>query len=189
MPQLRRSLTRRTLLITSLPKLSKTRTFQIGSPSEFSIGVDLGINPLEVELSVRSEVSWGTWLRFRTRSIDAEVCQWSRCLTECEWTHLSGDLEGIGGWTCCAWAASQPCLVSAHGSRRSVKVFFNEMMESRAVSKACASACASESCQVIASEQLALGASHGIAAAQVQAAFVSWSRRTALPAPLLLLVL
>lgn len=39
-PHVRRSFTRRTLLITSLPKLSKTRTFHIGSPSELRIGVD-----------------------------------------------------------------------------------------------------------------------------------------------------
>lgn len=37
-PRDRRSLTRRTLLITSRPRSSKTRTFQIGSPSAFRMG-------------------------------------------------------------------------------------------------------------------------------------------------------
>lgn len=57
-PQLRRSLTRSTLLITSLPSVSKTSTFHMGSPSAFKMGVDLGTSPLEVVLSsVESEVS------------------------------------------------------------------------------------------------------------------------------------
>ncbi len=44
-PHVRKSLTRSTLLITSLPRLSNTRTFHIGSPSEFRIGVALGMRP------------------------------------------------------------------------------------------------------------------------------------------------
>lgn len=48
-PHPRKSDTRKTLLIMSLPKLSNTRTFHIGSPSEFSIGVDFGIKPFEAE--------------------------------------------------------------------------------------------------------------------------------------------
>ena len=39
-PHVLKSFTRSTLLMTSRPKLSKTRTFQIGSPSSFRIGVD-----------------------------------------------------------------------------------------------------------------------------------------------------
>lgn len=55
-PQLRRSLTCNTLLITSLPKLSKTSTFQIGSPSSFRIGAEWGTKPfVDVEpLAIRS---------------------------------------------------------------------------------------------------------------------------------------
>lgn len=70
-PQLRRSLTRSTLLITSLPSASNTSTFHIGSPSAFRIGVDFGTSPLEAVLSsVESEVSVA-WLRFKMRSIEA----------------------------------------------------------------------------------------------------------------------
>lgn len=35
----RRSLTRKTVLMTSLPRLSKTKTFQIGCPSAFVMGL------------------------------------------------------------------------------------------------------------------------------------------------------
>lgn len=70
-PQFLKSFTRKTLLITSLPRLSKTNTFHIGSPSEFKIGVDLAVKPLEVAPSARSVDSAGTWFRFRMRSIDA----------------------------------------------------------------------------------------------------------------------
>lgn len=44
-----RSFTLRTLLITSLPKLSKTSTFHIGSPSAFRIGEEVGNNPFALE--------------------------------------------------------------------------------------------------------------------------------------------
>lgn len=72
MPQLLRSFTRSTLLITSLPRLSKTNTFHMGSPSEFKIGVDFAVRLLEVVPSLaRSDDSAGTWLRLRMRSIDA----------------------------------------------------------------------------------------------------------------------
>lgn len=40
MPHPLRSLTRSTLLITSLPRLSNTSTFHMGSPSAFKMGVD-----------------------------------------------------------------------------------------------------------------------------------------------------
>ena len=74
MPHPRRSLTRSTLLITSLPKLSKTRTFHMGSPSELRMGVDLGIRPFAAEGSWWvSEDSWGMLLRFSMRSIEAAV--------------------------------------------------------------------------------------------------------------------
>lgn len=57
-PQLRKSFTLKTLLMTSLPKLSNTKTFQIGSPSEFSIGVDFEAIPFEAAPSfARSEES------------------------------------------------------------------------------------------------------------------------------------
>jgi hypothetical protein len=42
-PHARKSLTLRTLLMTSRPLLSKTRTFHIGSPSSFKMGVDWGM--------------------------------------------------------------------------------------------------------------------------------------------------
>ena len=71
-PQERRSETRRTLLIISLPGLSKTRTFQIGSPSAFRIGVALVTRPLErVASCCVSALSAEAWLRLRTFSIDA----------------------------------------------------------------------------------------------------------------------
>lgn len=71
-PQERRSETRRTLLIISLPRLSKTRTFQIGSPSAFRIGVALVTRPLErVASCCVSALSAEAWLRLRTFSIDA----------------------------------------------------------------------------------------------------------------------
>lgn len=54
MPIPRRSLTRSTLLITSLPKLSNTNTFHIGSPSVLRIGVVLGMSPFDAE---------GSWCR------------------------------------------------------------------------------------------------------------------------------
>jgi len=51
-PQDLKSLTLRTLLMTSLPRLSNTNTFQIGSPSAFKMGVDLGVSPLDAVPSV-----------------------------------------------------------------------------------------------------------------------------------------
>lgn len=57
--------------MTSLPKSSKTRTFQIGSPSEFNIGVACGIRPLEDVASFVVEASEATEFKFRIFSIDA----------------------------------------------------------------------------------------------------------------------
>jgi hypothetical protein len=74
MPHPRRSLTRRTLLITSLPRLSNTSTFHMGSPSELSMGVDCGIKPFADEGSCwRSLDSCVALLRLRMRSIDAII--------------------------------------------------------------------------------------------------------------------
>ena len=55
--------------MTSLPILSKTNTFHIGSPSSFSRGVLCWFVP-----SV-SSVSEGSWLRLSIRSIEAEARQ------------------------------------------------------------------------------------------------------------------
>jgi len=67
-----RSLTRNTLLMTSLPRLSKTSTFHIGSPSAFRIGVDLWVMPLTVFPSEGAfGSSWGTWFKLRIFSIEA----------------------------------------------------------------------------------------------------------------------
>lgn len=72
-PHERKSETRRTLLIISLPRLSKTSTFQIGSPSALRIGVALVTRPLaRVASCCVSALSGEAWLRFRTFSIDAE---------------------------------------------------------------------------------------------------------------------
>lgn len=72
MPHPRKSFTRSTLLMTSRPRLSKTNTFHIGSPSELRIGVDCGIKPFAADGSCRRSLSSGvTWLRLRMRSIDA----------------------------------------------------------------------------------------------------------------------
>ena len=45
-PHVLRSLTRSTLLITSLPRSSKTKTFHIGFPSSSNIGADVDTTPL-----------------------------------------------------------------------------------------------------------------------------------------------
>lgn len=67
-----RSLTRSTLLMTSLPRLSNTRTFHIGSPSEFRIGVALGMRPLTADGSCWVvEGSGEAWLRLRIFSREA----------------------------------------------------------------------------------------------------------------------
>lgn len=91
-PQERRSETRRTLLIISLPRLSKTRTFQIGSPSALRIGVALVTRPLErVASCCVSALSGEAWLRLRTFSMDAEDVSMHICLakTRGSRTHLT----------------------------------------------------------------------------------------------------
>lgn len=73
-PHPRRSLTLSTLLITSRPRLSKTRTFHIGSPSEVRIGFVCGISPLAADSSGFVVVgSRGERFRFRIFSNDAKV--------------------------------------------------------------------------------------------------------------------
>lgn len=71
-PHPRRSLTLSTLLITSRPRLSKMRTFHIGSPSEVRIGLDCGISPLAaVSSGVVVVGSRGERFRFRIFSSEA----------------------------------------------------------------------------------------------------------------------
>lgn len=62
--------------MTSLPKLSKTRTFQMGWPFASRMGVDLGSRPLGLE-SWCSSVFWSeVWLRLRIFSMEAAArCQ------------------------------------------------------------------------------------------------------------------
>lgn len=65
-PLLRKSLTRKTLLMISLPRLSKTRTFHIGSPFSLRrevVGDPGAVSPFAVE-------DW-SWLRLKIRSMDA----------------------------------------------------------------------------------------------------------------------
>jgi hypothetical protein len=65
-------LTRRTLLITSRPRSSKTSTFHIGSPSEFKIGVAFETRPFaELASCCVEEVSGAGWLRLSIFSIEA----------------------------------------------------------------------------------------------------------------------
>ena len=59
-PHARRSLTRSTLLIMSLPRSSKMRIFHIGSPSELRIGVACGMRPFELMVSLIVEDSGAT---------------------------------------------------------------------------------------------------------------------------------
>lgn len=61
-PHARRSFTRRTLLMTSLPRLSNIRTFHIGSPSSFSMGA---VCEMDAWFS-KSDCCGGVWFRFRT---------------------------------------------------------------------------------------------------------------------------
>ena len=76
-PQARKSLTRSTLLITSRPRSSNTNIFHIGSPSELRIGVE-EIMPLLVFVSISlSEVSSGSWLRFKIFLIES-AATWVR---------------------------------------------------------------------------------------------------------------
>jgi len=72
-PQARRSFTLKTLLITSRPKLSKTKTFQIGSPSEFKIDVVCEIRPgvLAMGSLEASGDAMGFWFRFKILAIEA----------------------------------------------------------------------------------------------------------------------
>ena len=70
-PHPRRSLTRRTLLITSRPRLSNTRIFHMGSPSSLSMGVDFGTSPL---VSLLDSDPVASWLRFKIFSIEAGNC-------------------------------------------------------------------------------------------------------------------
>ena len=72
-PQPRRSLTLKTLDITSRPRLSNTRTFHIGSPSEFNIGVLFGRRPLDAAGSCGlGDCSSAEWLRFKILSMEAK---------------------------------------------------------------------------------------------------------------------
>lgn len=70
-PHPRKSFTLKTLLIISRPRLSKTRTFHIGSPSEFNIGVVLGMRPFAVDESWWTELSSVVRLRLRIFSSEA----------------------------------------------------------------------------------------------------------------------
>ena len=66
MPHDLRSLTRRTLLMTSRPRLSKTKTFHTGSPSTPKMGVDCCRSPLACDSSCApSKLRGGTLLRFK----------------------------------------------------------------------------------------------------------------------------
>jgi hypothetical protein len=69
-PLLLKSLTRRTLLMISRPRLSNTRTFQMGSPfslrREAAGGCDV-LSPFAVESS---------WFRLKMRSMYAATCQY-----------------------------------------------------------------------------------------------------------------
>ena len=69
-PHPRKSFTRNTLLITSLPRLSNTKTFHIGSPSSFKMGVDCGRSPPD---ACSSSLSSTVWLRLRMRLMEAEL--------------------------------------------------------------------------------------------------------------------
>ena len=72
-PQARRSFTLKTLLITSRPKLSKTKTFQIGSPSELKIDAVCEIRPdvLATESLEASAGATGFWFKFKILAIEA----------------------------------------------------------------------------------------------------------------------
>jgi hypothetical protein len=69
-PQARRSFTLRTLDMTSLPMLSNTNTFHIGSPVSESIGAFAGTSPLAFG-SLWPSTGWVGELRFSMRSIEA----------------------------------------------------------------------------------------------------------------------
>lgn len=71
-PHARRSLTRRTLLMISRPMESKTRTFQIGSPSSFNTGVLWVTRPPDPE-SWPSSVGRGSWFKLSSFWIEAET--------------------------------------------------------------------------------------------------------------------
>jgi len=99
MPNPRKSLTRSTLLITSLPRLSNTSTFHIGSPSAFRMGVDCGMSPF---VTAASLPSWGTSFRLSTRLMAATAISMvpSRVVTVIP-TYLSVPQRLIGrhvGW-------------------------------------------------------------------------------------------
>lgn len=70
-PQLRRSFTRRTLLMTSLPKLSNTSTFHIGWPLASRIGVDFGNRPFALGSWCSSAFCSEVWFKLRIFSIEA----------------------------------------------------------------------------------------------------------------------
>ena len=70
-PLLRRSLTRSTLLMTSRPRLSNTRTFHTGSPSSFS-KASIWYCPVLGSLLAPSATG-ASWLRLSIRSMDAIV--------------------------------------------------------------------------------------------------------------------
>lgn len=72
-PQVRRSLTRRTLLMTSRPRSSNTKTFHIGSPSAFSIGAEGATMPSRLFGSCRPSAGAGVVFRFKILSIEARV--------------------------------------------------------------------------------------------------------------------
>ena len=69
-PLARRSLTLRTLLITSRPRLSKTRTFHMGSPSSPRIEVDVDIRPFALASGFEEDSGCGEF-KLRSFSIDA----------------------------------------------------------------------------------------------------------------------
>lgn len=108
MPQLRKSFTRRTLLMTSRPRLSKTSTFHIGSPSAFNIGVDLGVMPFDAVVSAVTSESSAAWLRFSKRSMETGHVSPRRARGTGGITDLLGDRGGIGTKTFWGVAAGQP---------------------------------------------------------------------------------
>jgi len=78
-PHARKSLTRSTLLMTSRPRSSKTKTFHIGSPSALRIGTEEEVGPLLAFGSAWPSVDCaGSWFKFKIFSIESaiEIISW-----------------------------------------------------------------------------------------------------------------
>jgi len=119
-PQPRRSFTRKTLEMTSLPISSNTKTFHIGSPFSLRMGEFCGRRPLALGSWWSSADCGADWFRFRIFSIEAIYClpgqqeiQHDACVRRSLRTYRPDDLAVSGGGK--PWSKFQASARQIHG--------------------------------------------------------------------------